>query len=58
MAPRFNELTELFPMAVTDGRLDWDKMRAFAGESVASGPERYGLSWAGKSDALKVLRQL
>jgi len=45
-------------MAVTDGRLDWEKLRALAGESVGSGPERYGLSWAGKSDALKVLRQL
>jgi len=28
------------------------------GEHAATGPERYGLSWAGKSDALKALRQL
>lgn len=45
-------------MAVTDGRIDLEKLRALLGEQAASGPERYGLSWAGKSDALKVLRQL
>jgi adenine-specific DNA-methyltransferase len=28
------------------------------GGHAAAGPERYGLSWAGKGDALKVLRQL
>jgi len=45
-------------MAVTDGRADLEKLRALMGEQAASGPERYGLSWAGKSDALKALRQL
>lgn len=45
-------------MAVTDGRVDLEKLRALMGEHVATDPERYGLSWAGKSDALKALRQL
>ena len=57
VARRLEELKALFPMAATDGQLDWDKLRALSGEAVASGPERYGLSWAGKSDALKALRQ-
>jgi adenine-specific DNA-methyltransferase len=57
LAPRFEELKALFPMAVTDGRVDLDKLRALLGEATAAGPERYGLSWAGKSDALKTLRQ-
>jgi adenine-specific DNA-methyltransferase len=58
LAPRVAELKELWPMAITDGRIDLEKLRALLGEQSASGPERYGLSWAGKSDALKVLRQL
>jgi adenine-specific DNA-methyltransferase len=58
LAPRYVQLKALFPMAVTDGRLDMEKLRAVMGEHVAAGPERYGLSWAGKSDALKALRQL
>ncbi|HVU16030.1 MAG TPA: site-specific DNA-methyltransferase [Candidatus Didemnitutus sp.] len=45
-------------MAVTDGRVDLEKLRALMGEHAVTGPERYGLSWAGKSDALKALRQL
>ncbi len=45
-------------MAVTDGRVDLEKLRALMGEHAASGPERYGLSWAGKGDAHRVLRQL
>jgi adenine-specific DNA-methyltransferase len=52
------QLKALFPMAVTDGRLDMEKLRAVMGEHAAAGPERYGLSWAGKSNALKALRQL
>ncbi len=55
---RYEELKALFPIAVTDGQVDLEKLRAVMGGQVASGPERYGLSWAGKGDALKVLRQL
>lgn len=58
LASRFEKLKALLPTAVTDGRIDLEKLRALLGEQAASGPERYGLSWAGKSDALKVLRQL
>lgn len=58
LAPRYEQLQALFPMAVTDGRVDLEKLRALMGEHAATGPERYGLSWAGKSDALKTLRQL
>ncbi len=57
LALRYEELKALFPMAVTDGRVDLEKLRAAMGDQAASGPERYGLSWAGKSDALKILRQ-
>jgi adenine-specific DNA-methyltransferase len=58
LAPRYEQLKALFPMAVTDGRPDLEKLRALMGGHAATGPERYGLSWAGKSDALKALRQL
>jgi adenine-specific DNA-methyltransferase len=58
LAPRYEQLKALFPSAVTDGRVDLERLRALMGEQAATGPERYGLSWAGKSDALKTLRQL
>jgi adenine-specific DNA-methyltransferase len=57
LAPRYEELKALFPMAVTDGKVDLEKLRALMGDAAAGGPERYGLSWAGKGNALKTLRQ-
>ncbi len=51
------DLKAIFPMAITDGQVDLEKLRALLGEGAATSPERYGLSWAGKSDALKTLRQ-
>src|SRR3569833_1134774 len=52
------QLKALFPAAVTDGQIDLEKLRGLLGGAAANGPERYGLSWAGKTDALKTLRQL
>ena len=60
-AARMARLRELFPDAFTEGRFDAEKLRAALGEKDAVGAEereRYGLSWAGKSDALKTLRTL
>jgi len=57
LAAKYEELKALFPSALTDGRVDLEKLRALMGDAAVGGPERYGLSWAGKSDALKVLRQ-
>jgi adenine-specific DNA-methyltransferase len=41
------------PQAFSEGRLDFEKLRAALGESIETGPERYGLTWAGKSDAFR-----
>ena len=57
-ASRVAGLGQLFPEALTDGRPDLTKLGAVLGTTAVAGPERYGLSWAGKSDALKTLRQL
>ena len=57
-AERVTALGRLFPEALTDGRPDASKLNALLGVAAAAGAERYGLSWAGKSDALKTLRQL
>ena len=48
---RFEKLRELYPDAFVEGKLDPEKLRQILGEDVDLGPERYGLSWAGKSAA-------
>jgi adenine-specific DNA-methyltransferase len=53
---RLGQLRELFPEALTEGRLDFDKLRAALGDFVDDAPERYSFSWAGKRDALRLLQ--
>jgi adenine-specific DNA-methyltransferase len=47
------QLRAAAPQAFSEGRLDLEKLRAALGESIETGPERYGLTWAGKSDAFR-----
>ncbi len=53
LEPRLEQLRELFPEAFTEGKLDLTRLGQLLGESVATGPERYGLSWAGKAEAVR-----
>ena len=47
------KLAALFPSVIKDGKLDLDELRAQLGEFDEVGREKYGLTWAGKSDAQK-----
>ncbi len=55
--PRIERLAELFPEAVKDGKLDVDSMRAALGDVAEPGPERFGLSWPGKGDAIRMAQR-
>jgi adenine-specific DNA-methyltransferase len=54
VAPRAQRLAELFPEAVSDGKLDLEALRAALGDVVDDGPERFGLGWPGKREAIRV----
>ena len=49
-------LKSAVPEAFTDGELDLDRLKDLAGDAVATGSERYGLTWPGKSEALAMLQ--
>lgn len=49
-------LRALVPEAFSDGQLDLDRLGELAGDGVATGPERYGLTWPGKRDAIAMLQ--
>ena len=50
-------LADLLPEVFSEGRLDISALkRALGDDFVIEGGERYSLSWAGKSDAYKVLQ--
>ena len=49
-----DELKQIFPEVVTDGKVDLDKLRTILGEEVEEGEERYSFTWPGKRDAIKL----
>ena len=51
------KLKELFPEVITEGKVDWEKLKATLGEEINFSNERYVLNWAGKSDAFRVLQE-
>jgi adenine-specific DNA-methyltransferase len=55
-AEQMARLRRLFPEVFTEGRVDFDKLRATLGPHVAAGPERFSFTWAGKSAALALLQ--
>lgn len=46
------------PEVFTEGKIDPAKLKATLGEAVEADGERYGLSWAGKSDCFRHIQEL
>lgn len=53
---KLQALQQLLPEAFTEGKIDWEKLKATLGENINFANERYVLNWAGKSEAFKVLQ--
>jgi len=56
VAAQIELLRAIFPEAFSEGRVDWDLLRAALGEIVDDRPERYSFAWAGKQDAIRALQ--
>lgn len=56
LGERLIALRELFPEVFTEGKIDFERLKQMLGKSVDEGRERYGLSWAGKSEAIRNLQ--
>lgn len=50
-------LKKEFPEIFTEGKIDLDKLKKSIGEFVNSDRERYGVSWAGKSDCFRHIQE-
>ena len=46
-------LRKTAPLLFSEGRIDFDKLKELLGGQLEQGTERYGLSWAGKSEAFR-----
>jgi adenine-specific DNA-methyltransferase len=54
-----DKLRVLFPQFVKDGQVDFDALKAWFNKNglLPEKDEKYGLSWAGKSDAFGLIRE-
>lgn len=50
----FKIISEYFPEAMTEGKIDFDKLKELLGEFIDESNERYQFTWNGKSQALKL----
>jgi len=55
-AERLAQFHELFPEAFTEGKTDLKKLAQLLGDAATDAPERYGLSWSGKSEAIRAIQ--
>ncbi len=56
VAERMDGLRQLFPEVFAEGKVDFEKLKLVLGEEIDEGPERYGLTWAGKADAIRAIQ--
>lgn len=49
-------LSELFPEAAVEGKIDFEALKVALGGIVNPDPERYIFTWAGKRDAIQLLQ--
>jgi adenine-specific DNA-methyltransferase len=53
-----NQLKAILPQAFSDNNLDFEKLKQLLGDDfISPREERYGISWAGKTDAFRELQQ-
>src|SRR5579863_6939576 len=50
------QLKANFPEAFSEGKLDFEKLKAVLGDIVDTQPEKYSFTWAGKRNAIQLLQ--
>ena len=46
-----------FPEAFSESGIDFDQLRRVLGDWIEPSKERFGLSWPGKAECMKILQQ-
>jgi len=54
---KIEKLQQIFPEVFTEGKIDFEKLQLALGEEIVIQNERYGLSWAEKSEAFKTIQE-
>ena len=51
------QLKQLFPEAFSEDTIDFDQLRRALGDWVEPDKERFGLTWPGKADCMRIIQQ-
>ena len=51
------KLRQLFPEVFNENKIDWERLKATLGEELDKSPERYHISWPGKSDCFHIIKK-
>lgn len=54
---RLDLLRDNFPEVFREGKIDFEALRRSLGDDVDSSPERFGLSWPGKAECMRVIQE-
>ena len=55
-AEKRDALKELFPEVFSEDKIDFDQLKRVLGEWVESGKERFGLTWPGKAECMRIIQ--
>lgn len=50
------QLRSIFPEAFSEGKIDFEKLKAALGDIVDRQPEKYSFTWAGKRNSIQLLQ--
>src|SRR5580704_1859579 len=50
-------LGQAFPEVLMEGRIDFDQLKRVLGEWIDPDKERFGLTWPGKNECMKIIQQ-
>lgn len=56
MQEKIKALYSLFPEFFSEGKIDLNKIKEILGDNIEKGSEKYSLSWAGKQNAIRIIR--
>lgn len=56
VSDRLEDMKALFPEVFVEGKVDLERLRQHLGDFSHTGTERFGLTWAGKAEAIRALQ--
>lgn len=54
---KIEQLKKAFPEVVTEGKVDFERLKSELGEEIETGKERYEMKWPGKANLQKIIQE-